>query len=72
MMPHLFLNVKQGKTVYLDFSELSPEMLANGIGTVALTLVEQRGRMGRFEFSADERVFIDLHPRNSVKLATET
>jgi hypothetical protein len=71
-MARVFLDLKTGKTLYIDLAGLSPELLSNGVGAVSLTLREKKGKSARFEIDADERVFIDLHPRSVVKLAAET
>lgn len=72
MMARVFLTVKTGKTLYIDIAEAVPGRFSNGEGQVALTLREKKGRSARFEVVADEKVFIDLHPRNGVKLAADT
>jgi hypothetical protein len=72
MMARVFLTVKTGKTLYIDLAEALPGRFQNGEGQVSLTLREKKGRSARFEVVADEKVFIDLHPRNSVKLAADT
>ena len=70
MMARVFLTVKTGKTLHIDFAGLVPGLL-DGEGQVSLTLHEKKGRSARFEVVADERVFIDLHPLHGVKLAGE-
>lgn len=72
MMARVFLTVKTGKTLYIDVAKLFPKLVLNGAGQVSLTLRAKKGRSARFEVVADERVFIDLHPQSSVKLAADT
>ena len=71
-MARVFLEIKTGKTLHIDFAELLPEAVLNGLGQVSLTLREKKGKSARFEIIANEKVYIDLHPRNDVKLQAET
>lgn len=69
-MAHSFWDMKTGTTLQIDYAGVIPG-LSNGEGKVSLTLRHKKGRTARLEIVADERVFIDLHPQNSVKLPSE-
>lgn len=71
-MARVFLTIKTGKTLHIDFSGLLPDGVLNGEGQVSLTLREKKGKSARFEIVANEKVYIDLHPLTGVKLLAET
>ena len=65
-----FVEMKTGMTLHIDFAGLVPGLL-NGEGKVSLTLCKKKGRSARLEIVADERVVIDLHPQDGVKLSEQ-
>jgi len=69
-MAHSFWEMKTGTTLQLDFAGVIPGLL-NGEGKVSLILRHKKGRSARLEIVADERVVIDLHPQDGVKLSEQ-
>ncbi len=69
-MAHDFVEMKTGMTLQLDFAGVVPGLL-NGEGIVKLILRQKKGRSARLEIVANEKVSIDLHPQNDVKLPSE-